>query len=895
MGINGKIGFDEANDTLEGSNKGVNYLAGRKGDDTYIINNLGKTVTYIDDAVIAAREDDENHEYWEKFLGDNPRFTPIAEPYSDNDTLQINNMKANDLLFFFDVFNKNAENAEEAEIKDALFVLKKSAINSLKSQLSKAYSGKMPSNGLVRIDAFFSDNVDINAGNDDEISYAENRIENIKVLQNGVEKVIDIEKYFKDTQAKVRTVLEKYGYTLASEMLMKANAKQRNELLNCYKTPMDLTITGTDKNDKIYAEAGSDTIVFDANSGDDIVYNTNSADKLVFKDGADVLYMGKYGNDLIITYNGGNNVLLSNYYKAKASDRLDLYIDSTGSEHHIKDETIHVIGQGKIYGTEYNDEVEGSEKSDKIYGGGGNDKLYGGWGNDIIYSQSKEGDTVLLAGEEGNDKLYGGAGEDIFYFGEATEKGEGKDVIYNANSGDKLRFKDINFEDLKFTKSGNNLVITVPDASNLENENARAAYKNFQATISNYFKSNDKLDKIEFIDEMENITTAYIKDGTIHMSGSGKIYGTEFEDVITGSKKGDKITTGAGDDTITAGRGNDTITLGAGDKTLNFAKGDGKDTIYLGDADSVKLNFSDIKDSDSLSYTKNNKDLVISHLYPNKKGVLTSGGTVTIKNYFDDNGKVSYENVTLSKGNADYGNLVDLIKDLNITGFYTKADNVKATVFAGTDFDDVLTYKSGMTGMMGGKGDDTYNVNMNKKTNVYISDILDPEDVTTGGGNDTLNIGAAKENLALLFNVNNEGFVYVNDPSFAEDEISSLYIFDKKSLTVKNLLNMFNGKNISGLIEIDNFFDDVDGSTPEERTFKENQYGYIENINVKGSDGSFVSANMEQWINQVVSEVVSWLSDHSEYSSAFDVLAQGDMADIKSLMNVYQTGAYQSV
>ena len=148
--------------------------------------------------------------------------------------MQINNIKANDLLLFFDVYNPNAQNIntnDDIEIKDGLFIFKKSAINSVKSQLSKAFSGKIPSNGLVRINAYFSDSISNNFSNngissttDDNssISYAENRIENIKTTQNGVEKVVDIDKYFKETQKKVRAVLDKYGYSLASEMLMKA-------------------------------------------------------------------------------------------------------------------------------------------------------------------------------------------------------------------------------------------------------------------------------------------------------------------------------------------------------------------------------------------------------------------------------------------------------------------------------------------------------------------------------------------------------------------------------------------------------------------------------------------------------------------------------------------------
>lgn len=892
MGIYSQIGTDGKNDVLESSNKGLNYLAGRKGDDTYIIRNLSNTVTYIDDSVISARNDDDSYEFWNKYLGDNPYFTPIEDSKDNgNDTLQINNIKANDLFLFFDVYNKNSQNnlGDDIEIKDGLFLFKKSAINSVKSQLSKAFSGKIPSNGMVRINAYFSDSIasetDSNSDSsstEDNINYAENRIENIKTTQNGVEKVIDIEKYFKETQLKVREVLEKYGYSLASEMLMKANTKQRNELLNCYKTPMDLVITDTKNNDKIYAEAGADTIKL--SGGNDIIYNTNSADKLIFQD-KEVVFLTKNGNNLCINYNGGS-VVLSNYYKSKASDRLDSYTDSKG-EHSIKDQTIYVEGKGKIYGTEYNDEVYGSEKFDKIYGGGGNDKLYGDWGNDIIYSQSQKGNTVLLAGEEGNDKLYGGAGEDIFYFGEAIENGEGKDIIYNADSGDKLRFKDINFEDLKFTKSGNNLVITAPDASNLESDLSKIAYKNFQATISNYFKNDDKLDTIEFIkennsDHTTTSSTAYIKDAKIHISGSGKINGTDFNEVITGSKKADKITSGNGDDTITAGKGNDTITLGKGNKTLNFSKGDGNDTIIIGDStNNVYLKFTDIEDFKNLIFSKTDNNLIITSLYADSKGNLKQNGSITIKDCFKTKESITEivnKNIFILNKNKESLNIEEIVNK----GITVNANGYLRTLY-GTQANDTFNIKSGTAQMYGGKGDDTYNIGSKRG---YVNIVDD-------GGNDTINIDTKTSNLRLWFNVDSDRNVgNLNNQNYNSClNASSLLILDKSVLTRNGISNWVKtGSVISNkTIEVYGIEDLVKTNIDS----ADNNY-CIEDFNAKGANSEYESIDMQSWINQVASEVAGWLNDHSDYSSTIDVINSGNTTDINSLIKVYQTGSYQA-
>ncbi|MCM1265894.1 MAG: hypothetical protein NC200_06815 [Candidatus Gastranaerophilales bacterium] len=658
------------NDELTISKNGFNYVMGLEGDDKYIINNIKKSWTIVDDAL-------QNYEDMEGIFDDYNTVTPMTD--GGNDTVQINNVNANDLILFFDVA-ANDDVDVDVDVDESLAIVHKSLLDSVMTQIKKFNENdKLPSKGAVEIDYYFN--------NSDRKG---NQIEHIQVSKGGVTKEIDVDAYISKVTEKVKDVLNKYDYSTAMEMLFesKASAKQIKELKACYKSPIDLIITGTsNKNDKIYAEAGADTIVFDVNSGDDTVYNAAGADKLQFED-VEVNFLMKNGNNLYLNYGNNNQVTLSNYYKAK--DKLDTYTDTDyeGNQtlHKISEQTIRVTGKGKIYGTAGNDIVEGSEKADKIYGQGGNDELYGDWGNDVIYSQSQVGDTVLLAGEEGNDKLYAGAGTDIFYFGEAYEKGEGKDTIYNANSADKLRFVNINFDDLKFTKSGNNLVITIANMDNLS-EDAQAAYKNFKLTLSNYFKNNnnDKLDTIEFLEiggdvdlnDPKNTTTAYISDAKIYVSGSGKITASDFDDIITGGKKADKITTGAGDDVITGGKGNDTITLGAGNKELNFNNGDGNDTIYVNGSDSVKIN---LEKCDSIDYIRGqNKaanDLYIERKYTDAKGKIKTE-TIAIKNYFTDEPNIS----VISDGKT---------QSLSDITFTIKGNEKKGGELQGTNGDDIL-------------------------------------------------------------------------------------------------------------------------------------------------------------------------------------------------------------
>jgi Ca2+-binding RTX toxin-like protein len=104
--------------------------------------------------------------------------------------------------------------------------------------------------------------------------------------------------------------------------------------------------------------------------------------------------------------------------------------------------------------------------------------IYGGAGDDVFY------------GSEGRDYLSGDAGNDTYVFG----AGIGSDTVSNydteATSVDSARFEDVSMEDLWFSRSGNNLQITVVGTED-------------QVTISNWYSnSHYQLDQIEVVDSV---------------------------------------------------------------------------------------------------------------------------------------------------------------------------------------------------------------------------------------------------------------------------------------------------------------------------------------------------------------------------------------------------------
>ncbi|MCF6238088.1 MAG: cadherin domain-containing protein, partial [Candidatus Marinimicrobia bacterium] len=109
-------------------------------------------------------------------------------------------------------------------------------------------------------------------------------------------------------------------------------------------------------------------------------------------------------------------------------------------------------------GTAADEEFKGGGGNDTLTGGGGNDRLYGGAGNDII--DAGAGDDFLDGGL-GNEILIGGLDSYVYEINRMS----GMDIIQNfdpSGAGDNVRYsEDIDYTDLWFERSGDDLVITV--------------------------------------------------------------------------------------------------------------------------------------------------------------------------------------------------------------------------------------------------------------------------------------------------------------------------------------------------------------------------------------------------------------------------------------------------
>ncbi len=168
-------------------------------------------------------------------------------------------------------------------------------------------------------------------------------------------------------------------------------------------------------------------------------------------------------------------------------------------------------------GTEGADVLNGGAGDDVIYGFGGNDTLKGGAGNDV------------LAGNDGADILQGGDGDDYIL------GGAGADTIDGGAGNDWAAYED--------ATAGVKIDLNLAGAQNTGGS------------------------------------------GTDKLTGIENVYGSAFNDTLTGDAKDNMMVGDAGNDTISGGKGNDTLWGDAGADVLDG--GDGDDYIVGGAGDDV--------------------------------------------------------------------------------------------------------------------------------------------------------------------------------------------------------------------------------------------------------------------------------------------------------------------
>ena len=327
----------------------------------------------------------------------------------------------------------------------------------------------------------------------------------------------------------------------------------------------DDILKGGTVRDTLKGGAGNDTL--EGGDGDDVLIGGSGNDTL----------RGGYGNDLY-QFPGsglGKDVIED----SSGRNRLDFHEFQKGITLDLAKITAQQLSDGNLSltltsdkaitsvdGTEFNDRISGNTLDNDICGNGGDDELTGREGKDVLAGMAG---NDSLNGGDGNDSLYGHGGNDTL------TGGGGDDELWGQDGADTYIF------------AGSRL-----GRDNVADNSGRTTL-DFQR-----FESGIVLD-------ISQIARQTVSKGNLELTLSSKnverVFGTPYDDVITGNDLAntleglggnDKLFGGSGDDILIGGSGNDNLYGESGHDDLRgdggsdyLVGGDGNDTLDGGSGD----------------------------------------------------------------------------------------------------------------------------------------------------------------------------------------------------------------------------------------------------------------------------------------------------------------------
>ena len=342
-------------------------------------------------------------------------------------------------------------------------------------------------------------------------------------------------------------------------------------------------VHGGDGNDTINGGTGNDQLFGDA--GDDTLNGDAGADTLFGGAGADVMD-GGIGFDAVD-------------YRA-ATSRVIVNMDTGGTLGDAAGDSY--VSIERLYGSNFNDTITGTSANEFLYGEDGNDTINGGGGIDRIYGG--DGDDIQR-GQGGNDQLYGSAGADQLNGGtgldianyRASSAGVTVNMATGGSGGDAsgdtyFGIEAVYGSDFVDTLTGNtssNELRGFDGDDTLDGGSGNDRL--FGGNGADTFIGGVGIDIAMFTVASAGVTLDLATGGTGGEAAGDTyssiewVFGSNFDDNITGDDGINRLTGNDGNDTLNGAGGNDRLLGGDGNDTIDG--GDGVDTIFGQDGDDI--------------------------------------------------------------------------------------------------------------------------------------------------------------------------------------------------------------------------------------------------------------------------------------------------------------------
>lgn len=347
-------------------------------------------------------------------------------------------------------------------------------------------------------------------------------------------------------------------------------------------------INGTYQDD-ILAGDDNDNVIY-GNRGNDFLYGRGGNDTLVGGPFESDILEGGAGADILLGDSGGN---VASYRSSDAGVTVNL-TDGTATGGHAEGDTFNLIVS--LYGSEFNDTLTTLDGfGGGAYGYGGNDTLTGGSAANILDG----GDGVdFLRGSYGADTLIGGAGFDtVSYAAGATEgvsltlSTNGYGGMANGDTYDGIervigtRFDDTingsNANEFFYGEDGNDTInggggidrIYGGDGDDIQRGDAGNDTL-YGSAGADQLNGGTGTDVVRYTEAETAVVVNMASGGTAGDAagdtyfGIEAIYGSLFNDSLTGTAGTNELRGDAGDDILDGAGGNDRLFGGEGADTL---------------------------------------------------------------------------------------------------------------------------------------------------------------------------------------------------------------------------------------------------------------------------------------------------------------------------------------